>query len=69
LSFRSERQPWPPTALQWGREEAATLHPTTVHATDPEVSLGIHNKTLLSEARGFAGRCPSYINVFFAYGY
>ena len=29
-------QPRPPTALQWGRgrEKAATLHPTTVHAAD-----------------------------------
>src|SRR6218665_2058399 len=42
---RRERQPRPPTALQWGREKAPTLHPTTVHAADPGVSLGIHNKS------------------------
>ena len=51
------------------REEAATLQPATVHATDvgcPRVSLGIHNKsgsnvdTIVSGRRGFAGR---YINA------
>src|SRR6218665_1747913 len=49
-----------------GREEAARLQPTTVHATDlgcPCVSLSIHNKsephvdTIVSGRRGFAGRC------------
>ena len=55
-----------------GREEAAMLQPATVHATDlgcPCVSLSIHNKsgphvdTIVSGRRGFAGRCPSYINA------
>jgi len=56
------------------REEAATLEPTIVHATVsgwPCVSLGIHNKSEplvdsvvgLSERRGLAGHCPSYINA------
>jgi len=55
-----------------GREEAATLRPTTVHAADSGwscVSLSIHDKSeplvdsIVSERRGFAGRCPSYINA------
>ena len=40
IEFQSrERQPRPPTALQWGREELSR----TVHAADPGVSLSIHN--------------------------
>src|SRR6218665_2266827 len=55
-----------------GREEAATLQPATVHATDlgcPCVSLGIHNKsephvdTIVSGRRGFASRCQCAVYV------
>src|SRR6218665_28423 len=72
LGFRGKRQPRPPTAVGADRvrEEAATLQPTTVAATDLGMrESGILNKSrphvdtieyIVSGRRGFVGRCPSY---------
>src|SRR6218665_574981 len=62
---RRERQPRPPTALPWGREEAVRF----MQLTQTSVWVGLfitsqgHSWTLLSERRGFTGPCPSYINA------
>src|SRR6218665_3311725 len=70
LGFRGKRQPRPPTAVGADRvrEEAATLQPTTVHATDLGMrQSGMLNKSrphvdtiesIVSGQRGFVGRCP-----------
>ena len=61
---RRERQPRPPTALQWGREEAVQFMQLTQASVWVFITYLLdHSWTLLSERRGFAGRCPSYINL------
>ena len=60
---KRERQPRPPTALQWGREEAVQFMQLTQASVCVFITSERHSWTLLSERRGFAGRCPSYINA------
>src|SRR6218665_3663817 len=60
---RRERQPRPPTVLQWSREEAVQFMQLTQASVWVFVTSQGHSWTLLSERRGFAGRCPSSINA------
>src|SRR6218665_1922401 len=60
---RRERQPLPPTALQWGREEAVQFMQLTQASVCVFITSQGHSWTLLSERRGFACGCPSYINA------
>src|SRR6218665_2871963 len=59
---RQEHQLRPPTALQWGREEAVQFMQLTKASVWVFITSESHSWILLSERRGFAGRCPSYIN-------
>src|SRR6218665_371251 len=60
---RGERQPRPPTALLWGTGEAVQFMQLTQASVWVFITSQGHLWTLLSERRGFAGRCPSYINA------
>src|SRR6218665_84954 len=60
---RREGEPRPRTALQWGREEAVQFMQLTQASVSVFITSQGHSWTLLSERRGFAGRCLSYINA------
>ena len=60
---RRESQKRPPTALQWGREEAVQFMQLTQAPVWVFITSQSHSWTLLSERIGFAGRCQSYINA------
>src|SRR6218665_3354385 len=60
LGFRGKRQPRPPTAVGADRvrEEAATLQPTTVHATD----LGMRQSGILNKSRPHVDTIESIVS-------
>src|SRR6218665_2538447 len=60
---RRAPKPRLPTALQWGRKEAVQFMQLTQASVCVFITSQGHSWTLLSEKRGFAGRCPSYINA------